>query len=262
MPTLEDLLNDASIADDLELDFAGKGKFKVGEFRSAQKSIAAKRGDIEKELKAAEAKRKEMQQLADDAVALIAKLKVEPEPPQPKGKDDIDFDTDPIYGPLVTKKLKPLEAKLAEALDAFDKLSKDFAESAKFVLQRDYARDWNDRVPADKRPKDKTWKDYLKLATEKKILNEFGMPDPVEALNRELEPIVSSAKDKEIADLKATVEELKKQATAPRMPRPGAGAKPGTGEGKSDKTFGSVDELVDAAFADPLIQEIAGGRTN
>jgi hypothetical protein len=243
--TLEELLSDAKIADDMEFAL-GENKFKMADLRAADKSRRAKE-------KALAAKQEELNGLAQQAADLVEKLSKEPEPKPVVNKDgDIDWDADPIYSP-VSKKLKPLESKMEEIANNIKTLQSSLAQSAQFVLQDFYDRRWNS-VPEEKR-KGKTWKEYLKTAAEKKILNEYGIADPVEALNRELEPLERNSLETKLAEANKRIEELSKSVNTPRMPRPGATGTPGAAKG-NDKVFDSADALVDAAFADPTIADL------
>ncbi len=249
--TLEELLQDAKIADDMEFAL-GENKFKMSDLRAADKSRRAK---ADKEMKALAEKQTELDGLAQQAADLVQKLSKEPEVKPVVNKDgEIDWDADPLYSP-VSKKLKPLETKMEEIANNIKTLQSSLAQSAQFVLQDFYDRRWNS-VPEDKR-KGKSWKEYLKTASEKKILNEYGIADPVEALNRELEPIERDGLQKQLAEANKQIEELKKSSNTPRMPRPGATGSGHTGADKgTDKVFDSADALVDAAFADPTIANL------
>jgi hypothetical protein len=256
--TLEDMLNDAQIADDLEVSFGDKGTFKVGDLRAVENSRKSKLSAGEKKLKEqmdlVTAKQKELTDLADEAVRLSERLKAEPV----KSADgEIDFSTDPLYAPLFTKQIKPLADKYTVVENQLKQLTNTLTDIARIGLADRLERRF-ERIPEDKRPKDKTWKDYVKLATEKKILDEFGIPDPLEAWNREMAPVVQSELEKQNLELKKQVDELTKAASTPRMPRPGASGAPKGAVDNKGKTFDSVDALVDAAFADPMIQDIAG----
>lgn len=249
--TLEELLDDAKIADDMEIAF-GENKFKMADVRAADKKRRAK---AESEMKALKDKQTELDTLAQQAADLVQQLSKDGSKPPVVNEDgDIDWDADPIYSP-VSKKLKPLESKMEEIANNIKTLQSSLAQSAQFVLQDFYDRRWNS-IPEEKR-KGKSWKEYLKTASEKKILNEYGIADPVEALNRELEPIERNSLETKLAEANKKIEELSKSVNTPRMPRPGAtgapGAKPGAG---SDKVFDSADALVDAAFADPTIANL------
>jgi len=262
MPTLAELLDDAQIADDMEIIFGDKGKYKLSDLRGVRK---ANRDKVDFELAAAKTKREELDRLATEAAKLLESMNT-------KGNNDdsslatddsINWDTDPVYAP-VSKRLKPFEAKFTEILNTIEKLTKSFNDSATFVMTDFYERRWN-TIPENIRPKDKTWRDYLKVANDRGYLNEYKLPDPVEAFNRERGPMVAS-------DLQKTIDELTKKNTelaqqlesAPRMPRPGSQGSGGPtphGE-KADKVYSDVNSLVDDAFADPTIQNIiSGGRS-
>lgn len=248
--TLEELLSDAKIADDVEFSL-GDNKFKMSDLRAADKS---RREKADRELKAVAAKQKELDELAQQAASLVEKLSKEPESRVASKGDEIDWDTDPLYAPLVSKKVKPLETKLTEILSKVDNLQNALAQSAKFVMEDFYNRRW-ESLPEEKR-RGKNWKEYLKTAAEKKILNEYGIADPVEALNRELEPLERNSLETKLAEANKKIEELSKSVNTPRMPRPGAtGTGPGVKPG-NDKVFDSADSLVDAAFADPTIANL------
>lgn len=257
--TLQDLLADAQIADDLEVSFGDKGKFKVGDLRSADKSrqtAHAAAVKAEKDAIAlAEAKRAELTTLATEAATLIEKLKTTP--PAAKADDAIDFDTDPLYAPLMKALIKPLQTKMAEYDTSIGNVNKAIAAVVQFGLNDHYERQW-DRIPDARRPKDKTWKDYVKVAAEKKILNEYGLPDPIKAFNDEVQPLEMNTLAEENKKLAAQVEELKKSASAPRMPRPGTSNTPPSGQKDKGKVFDSVEDLVNEAFTDSTILEIAG----
>lgn len=263
--TLEEMLADAQIADDLEISFGDKGKFKLGDLRAADRSRKAKAADEDKrykdQLAVVAAKQKELNDLATQAADLITRLKTEPEK-TPTKTEEIDFDSDPLFGPLVSKRLKPLEAKFEKTVTdlnkAIEALSNNFNSSATFVMRDYYDRRWN-AIPEDRRPKDKTWKDYLKIASERHIVDEFGVPDPIKAFDDEWRPQAEAALRKQVDDLTKKNQELEKAATAPRMPRPGAAGAPKATRDK-EKVYGSADELVDDAMNDPLIQGLMGGN--
>src|SRR5262249_76784 len=158
------------------------------------------------------------------------------------------FDTDPVYGPLVTKKLKPLEAQMAKMQRAFEDTARNVIEMSKVYLTDYYDREWTTRVAPDKRPKDKDWKHYLKVAAEQKILDPLGRPEPVAAFLREIRPQEEATMRDEVEKLKRENEELKKQAAAPRMPGPGRSVAVPPRAAKEEKRYGSVDEMIDEAF--------------
>src|SRR5438445_12483392 len=122
MATLEELLNDATIADDLEINFGDKGKFKVVDLRTARKAMKDRETKLAAEEKAAqeklklamddlEKKRNHVTELADQAAKLLEGVKGD------KGNNsgtsgDIDWDADPIYSP-VGKRLKGVDEKLS-----------------------------------------------------------------------------------------------------------------------------------------------------
>lgn len=260
--TLEEMLNDSQVADDLEISFGDKGKFKVGDLRAVENSRKSKFSEGEKKLQqqmsSLATKQKELQDLADEAVRLKESLEAEAGRQPVKTADgEIDFATDPLYAPLFVKQIKPLSEKYATVENQLKQLTSTITDIARIGLADRLERRY-ERIPEDKRPKDKTWKDYVKLATERKIYDEFGIPDPLEAYNREQAPVVQSELEKQNLALKQQVDELTKQANSPRMPRPGASGAPKSVVDKQGKAFDSVDALVDAAFSDPMIQDIAG----
>jgi hypothetical protein len=260
MPTLEEMLSDAKIADDLDVIFGNNtGTFKMKDLRAAHATTAAEKKALAKQLKDVEAKQNELTQLATEASQLVEKLKKEPtEPVHASSDGDIDFEADPVYGPLMKKILKPLQSKQTEFENSVKLLQQTIAESGKFILADYYERRWNS-IPEAKRPKDKTWRDYIKVAGDKKIFNEFNLPDPVEAFNREIEPVEKQGLQAKVDELNKTIEELKKNANSPRMPRPGAGGIPGANDHKNDKVYTDINSMVDDAFNDPTIQAITAG---
>jgi len=257
--TLEEILADAEgVKDDLEVEIPGVGKFKLADFRSDRVKTKAALKKASEEQQAAAKLRDDLARLGDEGAKLMEQLDAQRAAlPKQKTEGEIDWETDAIYGPVYTKQIKPLNSKLDELGKAIAKLGTDFAQSALFVMQDYYNRMWNS-VPEETRPKDKSWKDYVRVAKERNILNEFNLPDPVAALMSEIAPVQRKGLEDEVARLKAENDELKKNANAPRMPKPAGagGAAAGGAGGKQEKPFGSVDEMVDAAFADPLIQNI------
>lgn len=253
MPTLAELLDDASIADELEVSFGDKGKFKVADLRSQRKTQAANEQKLAEILLKAAQDGATAESLAKEAEKLLAKAKE----PAKSASNDIDFDTDPLYSPLVSKLIKPLQEQVTGYKAVLEALQKSQIEMGTLGLKDIYRRRWNE-IPADKRGSRK-WQDYVKIANERHIVDpDLGVPDPVAALYAELEPGERSAVEKERDTLKAKVEELTKQVESNvRMPRPGAAGTP-PGLKKDDKVFDSTDSLVDAAFSDPLIQSITG----
>lgn len=253
MPTLQELLDDASITDELEINFGDKGKFKVGDLRGQRKAMSAKEKEIADTLTAAVNARATAEALAKEAEKLLAGAR---EPKVTPKEGELDFDTDPIYGPMMSKVIKPLRetnTKLEQALAA---LSNNYNEMAKIGLTDRYERRWGS-VPEEKR-KGKNWREYLKRANDSKVFDELGLPDPVKVLMDEIAPTELAGVVTERDTLKAKVDELTKQLeSAPRMPRPGGTGAP-KNISKDDKVFNSTDDLIDAAFSDPVIQGVIG----
>lgn len=261
--TLEELLADAQLADELEVSFGDKGKFKVGDIRGMRKSVASQEANLAGKLKEAMELAGKASELKGQYDALVeqARKSATTAPVASSRTDDIDFDSDPIWGPLVSKRLKPLEAKLEAKAAEYDKALKDMqasnVEMSKIFLNDYYERQWNS-IPAERRPKDKKVADYIKTAMERKILNPWGLPDPVEAFNREVEPMERQTLMSDLERTRKELEDTKRQLSAPRMPRPGvAGASPKS-SGNNGKTYGTAEEMINDAFADADI--LSGAR--
>lgn len=263
MPTLEELLNDAAgIPDDLELDFGGKGKVKLSDLRSAWKKPSEERSAVERErqklaegqkaiaerLAALDAQQKEIERIAAQAAELEAGITA-----AEKNKG-ANYEDDPLFGPFVKTQLSPMRESLQAMKATMESLGKTIESSARFVLSDYYDRRWQ-AVPETERPKDKSWRDYLPAAQKMNLLNEFGMPDPVAALMRETAPNREEALKKAARD--EGIRQGREQAMTEmrHIPRPGAQTQIGRTE-KAGKNFGSVDEMVDAAFADADILKL------
>jgi hypothetical protein len=259
MATLDELLASAAIKDDQELVMPNGEKITLGALRSyaaAQHAAgeAAKR-DFESKQRAADARLAEANRLADDALALHKMYEgKEPLKAEPKA-GEIDWDTDPVYSP-VGKRLAALEKMINDDVKSqVASQKKAIAAGMQFIVDQYYKQRWN-ALPEKDRPKDKTYKDYMKAAQEQNIKDEYGLDDPIGAWSRETE---AARRSNELEDArKKGIEEGRKLAAAATLPRPGGGPRvPLPNEGPKYK---DMNEAFAAAASDPDILRIASGE--
>jgi len=263
MPTLEQLLADTAVTDDIEINFGEKGKVKVGDLRAFAK---AKQEASDAAQREAAAKRKEYEEAATKAKALAAdSLKLFEQTEKEKaaieaakrGKvGDIDWDNDPVYKPvrsLLSKELEPYAQVAKQVAD----LQKAMAAGYKFIVDDYNERRWNS-LPKEQRG-DKQLSDFLKIAEEKNIRDSRGLFDPVEAFNRETADSRRAAELKEAekrgakeAEEKLRAANLARPGSTPRVPASGA-------QNPKIPKFGTP-EWTDAVLNDPEIQRIAAGE--
>lgn len=258
--TIDELLASAALKDDTEITLPNGEKATIGALRafaSSQKAAAdTARRDFEAKQRAADAKLVEANRLADDALALHKMYEGrEPARTEPK-PGEIDWDTDPVYAP-VGKRFSAYEKVLNEEVKAeLAKQKKAIAAGMQFIVDQYYRQRWN-AIPEKDRPKDKTYKDYVKVAAESNIKDEYGLDDPIGAWSRETE---HARRETELeAAKKQGIEEGKRLAAAASLPRPGSGPRvPLPNEGPKYK---NMTEAFAAAAQDPDILRIASGDT-
>ena len=252
MATIEELINDSKLADDQEI-LVGEQKFKLGDIRSVGR---ARMGEVEKQRQQLEADRSRVNKLAEDALTLWQTLQIDPPKNQPaQPEDEFDFPDNPQLskiGKALKKKLEDMATAQAKADKQQEELRKALAQGFQYVVTNTYEDRWNKL--ADK-PSDKSWKDYLKVAQDNKIVDQWGLPDPIKAYEDSTrEQRLEAAKKAEYERGKA--EAMKSQP--PAMPRPGtAGASRSSDKGS--KVYDTVDTLLDDAFADTEISKIMNG---
>lgn len=264
--TIDEMIADAKLTDDTMFK-VGEQEFKLGDLRKVAKSrqdeAAAKLAEIDKQRKEFDTERQRVQKLSQDALDFYEKLKAG-KPANETKDDDFSFSDDPWLS-RVGKGLTKLATQLADAQKAQDerakKLEAALADGFKYVMTKEYERAWN-AIPEGDRPKDKTWRDYLKVAQERNIVNEWGLPDPNMAYERETGADRLERARK--AEYERGLEEGKKAAAVTQPPRPSPfGPVPTTAKpGAKDKVYSSVDELVGDAFGDADIQKIMSGQVS
>lgn len=258
MPTLEELIADAkTFSDDVVLEIPGEKpvKFKLGDVRGFRAKLTEEEKKAQQRLTELEAERQRLAELGTQGAALLEELS-KLRPNKAGGtNDEPDFENDQLY----VKKFKPLEQQLTKINESIEKTARSVLDISKAYLHDWYASRWN-AIPAEKRPKDKDWRHYLRVAAEQKILDEFNRPDPVEALMRELRPKEEATQAEETKRLREENENLKKQLATPRMPRPGTLGVPGARGTEEPKRYESVDAMLNEAFSDAEIQQIMQGQ--
>jgi hypothetical protein len=255
MPTLDELIADSKLADDLELAM-GDTKIKLGDVR---KWRSAQTDDIAKRAKAVDVEREKVNKLAEDALKLWNQMKDAPPPKTAEPKhddDDMAWAEDPWLA-KVGKAMQKISKQLADQQAKYDKALEDhkaaLAQGFNYVVTRDYEQRWNG-LP--NKPADKSWKDYLKVAQDNKINDQWGLPDPIKAYEE-------STKEDRLAALKLAeynrgIEEGKKAAAATQVPRPGTASAIPT-RPKGEKVYSEVNDLLDDAFGDQDIQKLMTG---
>jgi hypothetical protein len=261
MPTLEELLADSQLTDDIKISLPGGKEVTVKDLRAfaaTQKSAAeAAQREYAAKVKEADAARVKAERLATDSLALweeATKLKTEGGKAAEARTGDIDWDNDPVYRPI-HQRLTKMEKEQLEVFQAeLEKMKKALGAGFRFVTDDYQQRRW-DALPKDSRPKDKTWRDYLEVAQKANIKDQYGLDDPIEAFNR------STAADRDAARLeaarKAGIEEGKKQAAVSTLPRPGG--TPHIPRAADKPQFKDLRDAMAAAASDPEILRIANG---
>lgn len=257
MATLDELIANQQLADDLELA-AGDTKIKMGDLR---KFRTAQLKEVEERRKALDTERGKVNKLAEDALQLYNSLQTQPKPKADEGKtapaeNEYDFGDDPWLG-KVGKGLQKLAAQQAEAQKKYEarleEYQKALSQGFQYVVQKDYERRWS---LLNEKPADKTWNDYLKLAQDNKILDQWGLPDPIKAYE---ESIRGSQLEKlKQAEFARGIEEGKKAAAQVQAPRPGTANRVIT-PSKNDKVYADVDTLLEDAFGDQDIARMLNG---
>ncbi len=195
MPTLQDILDQAAMADATEVTI-GDQKFTLADIRGF-------RGATQKELTAAQSKRAEAERLAVQAAELMAQLSGVQPPAAPKPADgSFDWTKDPLWAPVVPEIQKAMAAatKAQEAADAATaRLGKAESIYAIKILRAEY-----DAAPESFR-KANSFKDIASQAVAAKELDELGMPTLSRRIREATEP------DRISEASKAAVEAARKQ---------------------------------------------------
>lgn len=263
--TLEQLLADATTGDDVKITL-GDYEVTVGQLRATEKvrqAAAQAKADYDRGVAELTVKRQEAERLANDSLALARQAGLINDSGDgtrrasaTSNPGDIDWENDPVYGPI-GKRLAKLENEQLKTMDAaLKKMQETLDVSARFVVDQYYQNRWN-TIPANERPKDKTYKDFVKMAADLNIKDQYNLPDPVAAWDR------STAEQRRATEIeearKKAFEEGKKAAAAASMPRPGS--TPTLPHPSNNKTFKNLDEAMDAARKDPEIMRIMQGDT-
>jgi hypothetical protein len=259
MPTLEQLLENAQLTDDIKITLPNVGEVTIGELRLFASNQKAAVADAHKRKADAEAEIAKAQRLATDSLALweeAQKLKKAPADPT-SSNAEIDWDTDPVYKP-VGARFKAQQSELADAIEQVKQLKSAFGAGFKFVTEDYNERRWN-AIPAAQRPKDKSWRDYMSDAEKGNIRDSHGLFDPIETFNR------ATAADRRAAEIEDArqkgIKEGEKRGAQASLPRPG-------GTPQSIKRPADAPQYKDLrdAFAhaanDPEILRIAAGDEN
>lgn len=255
MATLDELLADSKLTDDLELAI-GDNKVKLGDMRKWKTTQAS---EIDKRSKAVDLEREKVNKLAEDALKLWNQMKDAPPPkidPKKDEDDDAFWQQDPWLA-KVGKAFQKISKQLADQQAKYDKALEDhkaaLAQGFNYVVTRDYEQRWNS---LQNKPADKTWKDYLKIAQENKINDQWGLPDPIKAYEDATSAERLAAL--KLAEYNRGIEEGKKAAAQTQVPRPGTSS-PIPTRPKGDKVYTEVDTLLDDAFGDADIQKLMTG---
>jgi hypothetical protein len=261
MPTLDELLTDTALTDDIKITLPGGKEVTVGALRTfatQQKEIAtAAQREYEAKRKESDAAKARAEALAKDALQLweaADKRRASPSEAAPNPNEP-DWDNDPVYRPI-GQRLTKLEKEVLAAQQAeIKQLSSALAEGFKFVTEDYNQRRW-DALPKDQRPKDKTWRDFMESAKTQNIRDSYGLFDPIEAYTR------STSDDRRAADIKAAeargakaAEERLKQTMIPRP-----GSTPQASSKREPAPFKDLSEALNAAKMDPEILRIANGE--
>ena len=265
MPTIDEMLASTELTDDIKLQ-AGNQEFTVGQLRSyaaatSAAAAASAKAQREFEVKSREAAdaRLKAEQLGKDALALWeATEKERVAGPAARAAGDIDWENDPVYRPI-NARLSKIEKESIAAIDTqLKQLKEGLAAGFGFITSEYNQRRW-DAIPADQRPKDKSWRDFTDEAKRLNLKDSYGLDDPIEAFTR------STAADRKAAELAAAekrgedrgVEKGRRAAAAATLPRPGG--VPGLPPSAKQTPFKDMKSAMDAASQDPEILRIMNG---
>jgi hypothetical protein len=260
--TIEELLASSAIDDKVEVSL-GNEKVTVGALRAyataAKAASDAAARDAETRRRTADEEINKAKRLAEDSLKLYEeaeRVRREGRPAEPK-PGDIDWENDPVYRPVHQRFQKELaDLNVSAVREDIKRLQAALAAGFKFVTDDYQDRRWS-ALPADVRPKDKTWRDYMKMAEEQNIRDAHQLFDPVEAFNR------STAEERRAADLKAAERRGEERAErkareASALPRPGSTPVP-MARPAGEPKFKNLTEALNAAAQDPEILRIAAG---
>jgi hypothetical protein len=254
--SLDDLVANSKYTDDMKFKI-GDDEVSVADLRAYHRRGVDMSAAAKKRQEEAEAEFLKAQKLGSDALALYESVKGDADK---KVKVDADGEID-----WSDPAMKAIKSKL----DAYEAATKKFEEKAKqlegaiasgFSFVTDYV--WQkgyEGLDELSRPKDKKLEDLVKYASEQKITDRWGLPDPVKAARMLTEA------DRQTAIEKKAREEGRKEgeraARAAGQPRPGAmspGTRPRIETDAKDKPK-NMKDLLRKAMADPEIQRVAGG---
>ena len=267
MPSISELLANSQLTDDIKIPLPGAGEVTVGELRAYRKQLvdesAAAATESRRRTDEAVAEMARAKSLADDALKVI---KLGEQQPPPEDKGGIDWETDQVYSP-VAKKFDPRFKELSDGIAALTAQNRQFQQALssgyQFIVDDYYDRRWSS---LEDRPKDKTYKDFLKMAEDSKIVDRYGLPDPVGAYLKSTEQDrLTSAIEKARKEGEA---KGRREAGAAAMPRPGgqpltspSNTKPGgKSNGASKDLSTSLREAMEQASRDPDILKLAVGE--
>lgn len=254
--SLSDLVANAKYTDDMKFKI-GDDEVSVADLRAFHKQGSETTAAAKRRQEEAEAEFQKAQKLGADALALYESVKDK----GVDGKPPIDAEGEIDWNDPVMKALK-------KKLDAYDTATKNFETKSKqleaaiasgfsfvtdYVWQRGY-----DALDDLSRPKDKKLEDLIRYASEQKITDKWGLPDPVKAAR------MLTENDRQAAIEKKAREEGRKEgeraARAAGAARPGALA-PDARRAPIDPKDKpkSMKELLHKAMQDPEIQRIAAG---
>lgn len=251
MPTLKELLDDAQFADGLTFELNGV-KGTLGDLRAA-------RGSALEETRAAQAKRQQAEQLANEAATLLSQLQEAARNPaataKPQEPGTIDWRKDPLFAPLLTD----LDSAIATAKEA-KRIAEDQANSLKQTSAiYAYERMKTQFERAGKSVEGKKFEDLAQRAIAEKHFDRFGLPTLEPIIERETEPLrIKTASDEAVAA-------ARKQWEAEQA---ASAAKPGAAGGRfnvrkpADKPIARIEDLTsDVVANDPDIQAAMRGET-
>ena len=255
--TLEQLLADTATGDDVKITFADT-EMTVGELRAFKRvrdAAAAAEADFKTKSAATLEAQKKAEKLAADSLALYEeaeKMRREPARTAP-ANGDIDWENDPVYKPIHQRLSKLETEQLKRIDDSLKEVQKTVGTGLQFVVDQYYRSRWNS-IPEKDRPKDKSYRDFVKMAQDLNIQDEYHLPDPVMAWERST---AEQRRATEIEDArKKGIEEGKKAAAAASMPRPGGAPAPRV---PATKQFKDLNEAISAAKQDPDILRMLEG---
>lgn len=258
--TLEELLADSATGDDVEITL-GDLKFNVGALRTmkkAQDAANSAKSDYDKQSATLREKQAAADKLAHDALVLFEaanKIKAGQGGEPAKPADGVDWDNDPVYSPIGKRLRKIEDESLKQINDTLAAIQKQFGTAVNFAVDQYYRQRW-DRIPEKDRPKDKSYRDYVKMAQDLSLLDEYKLPDPVMAWER------STAEERRTREIetarKAGIEEGRKAAAAATMPRPGS--TPTLRSPEAQPKYKNFNEAMEAARRDPDIMRLLEGE--